>query len=322
MQIDTGSSKIISAVTEPSYSLHKIIAVLVVFSQIFISVTGSVVRVTQSGLGCPTWPQCFPGSFVPVKDGHTALFHQIIEFTNRQLAVWLVTVLSILIVIVSYRRHSSKKIITLSWIIPCGTIAQAIVGGITVLCGLLWWTVALHLLASLLMVWFAMCLYISICDISLPVSLSERDVQGLRDHHNYSTVYIAAIIATIAAGLTAIAGTLVTGAGPLAGDLSPEHRVVRLSIKIKYLLIAHTGAAIILVFAVLYLAFILNKYRNTARFKTPTRMVLLILGAQICIGIAQTVFKLPPVLVVLHVLGACLIIANLALIYTRVKESL
>ncbi|MFE3026927.1 COX15/CtaA family protein, partial [Nocardia tengchongensis] len=134
----------------PSLRVQRLIAFLVILSQAGISVTGAVVRVTASGLGCPTWPQCFPGSFVPTAVAEVPVVHQVVEFSNRMLT-FVVTLAAAAIVLAVTRARRRREVLIFAWLMPGGTVLQAVIGGITVRTGLLWWTVAVHLLASMLM---------------------------------------------------------------------------------------------------------------------------------------------------------------------------
>ena len=108
-----------------------------------IIVTGAVVRLTGSGLGCPTWPQCVEGSYTPTVRQEEG-FHKVIEFGNRLLtfvvAIIAIAVLVAVIVNIVSRRRAGlpqrRTIIILGAIPFVGTAAQAVLGGITVLTGL------------------------------------------------------------------------------------------------------------------------------------------------------------------------------------------
>src|SRR6195952_521841 len=145
----------------PSLRTQRIIAAAVIVTQGGIPVTGAIVRVTSSGLGCPTWPQCFPGSFTPVAVSEVPRIHQAVEFGNRMItfAVVLTAALAVLAVTRARRR---REVLIYAWLMPASTVVQAVIGGITVLTGLLWWTVAIHLVASMTMVWLAVLLYVKI----------------------------------------------------------------------------------------------------------------------------------------------------------------
>ena len=125
----------------PSVRTQRLIAVAVPLSQALIAVTGSIVRVTASGLGCLTRPQCFPGSFTPVPHSEVPVIHQAVEFGNR-LITFAVVITAMLAVLAVTRARRRREILVYAWLMPASTVLQAIIGGITVRTGLLWWTVA------------------------------------------------------------------------------------------------------------------------------------------------------------------------------------
>src|SRR4051812_16356840 len=134
------------------------LAIAAVITQAGIAVTGSVVRVTGSGLGCPTWPQCFPGSLVPVAHPEIEPLHQWVEFGNRLLTVLLILVAGACLIAAWGVRPRRRRLIWLAAAMPLGVLAQAVIGGVTVLAGLVWWTVAPHFLVSMVLVWLAVLL--------------------------------------------------------------------------------------------------------------------------------------------------------------------
>ena len=225
----------------PSLRVQRLIAFLVILTQGGIAVTGAIVRVTASGLGCPTWPQCFPGSFVPVPHAQVPVVHQAVEFTNRMFTfgVVLTAALAVLAVIRAGRRREVKFY---AWLMPASTVVQAIIGGITVRTGLLWWTVAVHLLVSMVMVWLAVLLYVKIGE---PDSGTDELVvpRPLRWFTALTAVTLSAVLVT---------GTLVTGAGPHAGDKSALQPVKRLQVEITDL--AHLHSSLL----VAYLSFVIG----------------------------------------------------------------
>ena len=190
----------------PSLRVQRAIAAAVILSQGGIAVTGAIVRVTASGLGCPTWPQCFPGSFTPVPHPEVAGIHQAVEFSNRMLT-FLVVLTAALAVLAVTRARSRREVLVYAWLMPASTVVQAVIGGITVLTGLLWWTVAIHLLASMTMVWLSVLLYVKIGEPDNGVSGT-----GFRNPLRQLTVLSAIVLAALL-----VTGTLVTGAGPHAG---------------------------------------------------------------------------------------------------------
>ena len=229
----------------PSLRVQRVIAAAVILSQGGIAVTGAIVRVTASGLGCPTWPQCFPGSFTPIPHPEVAGIHQAVEFGNRMIT-FLVVLTAALAVLAVTRARRRREVLIYAWLMPASTVVQAVIGGITVLTGLLWWTVAIHLLASMTMVWVSVLLYVKIGepDNGTVVRQVPKPLRQL-------TFLSAAVLAMVL-----VTGTLVTGAGPHAGDKSIENPVPRLQVEIvtlvqlhATLLVAYLSLLIALVFA-------------------------------------------------------------------------
>ena len=153
--------RLVDVLPLPSLRAQRLIAAAVVLTQGGIAVTGAIVRVTASGLGCPTWPQCFPGSFTPVPHAEVPGIHQAVEFGNRMIT-FLVVLTAALAVLAVTRARRRREVLVYAWLMPASTVMQAVIGGITVLTGLLWWTVAIHLLVSMAMVWLAVLLYVKI----------------------------------------------------------------------------------------------------------------------------------------------------------------
>src|SRR5690348_4555265 len=153
--------RVVDLLPNPTPRVQRLIAAAVILTQGGIAVTGAIVRVTASGLGCPTWPQCFPGSFVPVPVAEVPIVHQAVEFGNR-LITFLVVLTAALAVLAVVRARRRREVIVYACLMPASTVLQAVLGGITVLTGLLWWTVAIHLLVSMAMVWLAVLLYVKI----------------------------------------------------------------------------------------------------------------------------------------------------------------
>jgi len=136
-----------TTLTTPSSLRRATLAALV--TNIGIVITGGVVRVSGSGLGCPTWPQCEPGSLVPTAASEHTTWQTAIEFGNRLLTF--VVLAAVIMVVVALRRHTASRLRLrrFAWFLPIGVVTQAIVGGITVLTGLAPATVAVHFLLSM-----------------------------------------------------------------------------------------------------------------------------------------------------------------------------
>ncbi len=293
----------------PSVRTQRLIAAFVVLTQGGIAVTGAIVRVTASGLGCPTWPQCFPGSFTPVAVSEVPRIHQAVEFGNRMITFGVVLT-AILAVYAVTRARRRAEVRVYAWLMPASTVVQAVIGGVTVRTGLLWWTVALHLLASMTMVWLAVLLYVRIGEPDNGVP--RLDVpKPLRWLTVLSAVALAAVL---------VAGTLVTAAGPHAGDTSPTRTVPRLQVGITTLVHAHSSLLIG------YLALLVGLGFGLLATSAP-RPVLLRLGvlialvcAQAVVGTVQYFAGVPATLVAVHVAGAAAVTAATAALWASMRQ--
>jgi cytochrome c oxidase assembly protein subunit 15 len=300
-----GYLSLVDRLPMPSLRTQRIIAFLSIVVQGGIAVTGSVVRVTASGLGCPTWPQCFPGSMVPVGvSSGVSTLHQVVEFGNR-LLTFVVVLVAAAIVLAVTRARRRPEVIGWAWLMPAGTVLQAIIGGITVLTGLLWWTVAIHLLVSMLMVWLATVLFAKVSEPDDGVVVQTLP-QPLR--------WLTALSGLALAGVM-IAGTMVTGAGPHAGDKSVERPVPRLDIDITTLVHLHAELLIAYLALLVGLTFAVYAVRATHAVKLRLKVVLALVVAQSFIGLVQFWTDVPAVLVVFHVAGAGLCTAATAAVW-------
>ncbi|GLE58268.1 hypothetical protein NJBCHELONAE_35780 [Mycobacteroides chelonae] len=280
----------------PSLRAQRLIAAAVVLTQGGIAVTGAVVRVTASGLGCPTWPQCFPGSFTPVAVAEVPRIHQAVEFGNRMIS-FLVVITAALAVLAVTRARRRHEVLVYAWLMPASTVLQAVIGGITVLTGLLWWTVAIHLLVSMGMVWLATLLYVKIGepDVVSDFPMVPPPPTPLRRLTALIGVTLAAVL---------VAGTLVTGAGPHAGDKSVTRVVPRLQVEITTLVHLH-GTLLIAYLALLVgLGFGLAAVGVTRPIWVRFTALLALTLAQGFVGVVQFYTGVPAVLVAVHVAGA------------------
>lgn len=292
----------------PSLRVQRIIALAVILSQAGISVTGAIVRVTSSGLGCPTWPQCFPGSFTPTAHAEVPAIHQAVEFSNRMLT-FAVTLCAALIVLAVVRARRRREVVIYAWLMPGGTVLQAVIGGITVRSGLLWWTVSVHLLASMLMVWLATLLFAEVGEPDDGVDVVQVPAP-LR--------WLTALSAVAMTG-TLIAGTLVTGAGPHAGDKSTERPVARLQIEIVTLVHAHAELLVAYLALLVGLGFGLAAVGMTRAIRVRLIVVIATVCAQALLGIVQYFTHVPAALVVFHVAGATACIVATAALWASMR---
>ena len=263
-------------------------------ANIGIIVTGGAVRLTGSGLGCPTWPRCTDDSFTP----HGALdVHRAIEFGNRTLTFVLVAVAVATFVVA--RRSGRKDLERLALVMALAVPLQAVIGGITVLTDLNPWIVSLHLLSSLAIV-------------SVAVLFLHR-VHHPRAPRTPGRLTPLAW-ATYAAGwLVLYAGTVVTGSGPHAGDAdAPRNGLDPLQISQ-----AHADLVFLLVGLTLGLYVAL---RVTGGDASPVLLLVGVEAAQGVLGFVQYFTDLPIVLVGLHMLGAALTAAAMTHVVLAVRE--
>jgi cytochrome c oxidase assembly protein subunit 15 len=304
--------RLVDLLPNPSLRVQRVIAATVILSQGGIAVTGAIVRVTASGLGCPTWPQCFPGSFTPVAVAEVPRVHQAVEFGNRMItfAVVIAAVLAVLAVTRSRRR---TEVLIYAWLMPASTVVQAVIGGITVRTGLLWWTVAIHLLASMTMVWLSVLLYVKIGepDYGGAGVVRARVAKQLRALTALSAVTLAAVLVT---------GTLVTAAGPHAGDRSPSRTVPRLKVEITTLVHMHSSLLVAYLTLLVGLGCGLLAVGATRPILVRLGVLLALVCAQATVGTAQYFTGVPAALVAVHVAGAAACTAATAALWASMRE--
>jgi len=264
-------------------------------AQIGIVVTGGLVRVTGSGLGCPTWPQCVPGSFTPVV--HQAQgYHKDIEFGNRLLtSVVSLTALAVLGfgVALVLRERLPKRLIAVAALPVALVVVQAVLGGITVLTGLSPGTVAAHFLASMVLVAGSTWVLLAITPAGRAVVQARRELRLL-----------AVAVAALAAVVLAL-GTVVTGSGPHSGDATRPNRFGFDPSAVAWLHADAVWLFVGLVVALLVGARMTDAGPGLVRHATWLLGVTLAQGA---IGYVQYATGLPILAVVLHMLGASLLV--------------
>ena len=254
-------------------------------SQAAIVVTGGAVRLTGSGLGCPTWPECTPGSYFPVENQVEGVFHSWIEFGNRLLTF--VLVLFALATVIAVVRSGRKDLRILAAGQFLGIFGQGVLGGITVLTNLNPLTVAAHFLLSIILIAGATSLYSRRKRASVKTQVSA----GLNRYSKFHILWAALVIAL---------GTIVTAVGPHAGDRD----VPRLDLKIQEITRMHSISVYVLIlFSVAY-------YRRkdiSALTKRRLRIFFGISLAQGVLGYIQYFLGVPELLVGLHILGSTLV---------------
>jgi cytochrome c oxidase assembly protein subunit 15 len=301
--------RIVDLLPEPSLRTQRVIAAAVVLTQGGIAITGAIVRVTASGLGCPTWPQCFPGSFTPVAHAEVPRIHQAVEFGNRMIT-FAVVITAALAVLAVTRARRRPEVLFYAWLMPASTVLQAVIGGITVLTGLAWWTVSIHLLASMTMVWLSVLLFVKVGEPDNGV-VGHRVVGPLRGLTVLSAMTLAGVL---------VAGTLVTAAGPHAGDTSTRRSVPRLRIEITTLVHAHSSLLVAYLSLLVGLGFgLLAVHAPRPVLLRLTVLVAAVFG-QATVGTVQFFTGVPAALVAVHVAGAAICTAATAALWASMRE--
>lgn len=263
-------------------------------AQIGLVVTGGAVRLTGSGLGCSTWPQCEPGSFTPVLHGATSI-HPFIEFGNRTLTGVLggIAIAVALLVFTNRSRATGFRVLGLVPLI--GVLLQALLGGVTVLLHLNPAVVGLHLLLSMALV-----------AASTVLLYRYREGDGPAERVVPARVTSISRVLAVAVVVVLALGVVVTGAGPHGGDTQVAFRF-----DVDPVLIARLHAAAVWVFVGLLAALMVALVRGAAwvRARRAALVLLTITLAQGLIGYVQYFTGLPEMLVGVHMLGAALLAA-------------
>ena len=265
-------------------------------SQSGIIVTGAIVRLTGSGLGCPTWPDCSPGSLIPVA-GQVEGFHKYIEFGNRTLT-FLVLTISLALFVFSI-IYTKRNIIIWSSLPLIGTLLQAILGGITVLTGLHPATVMAHFLLSIILVGISVKIY----NYFGAKNVSKKLPKLVDTYIKIVTLVGIAVI---------VFGTITTGSGPHSGD----ELAARFDLDVRVIAWLHADTVLLFVGLIIGLLVITKLNSDSAQLYKTARTLFFICLIQGFIGYVQWFNNVPWILVSLHVIGAVIAwisIANLAL---------
>ena len=287
-------------------SLVRPILVANLVGEVVIVVTGGIVRLTGSGLGCPTWPECVPGSFTPVPHQEEGI-HKLIEFGNRTLTgvVGLLALACMWVVLTRMRRRRPLVVVALALV--AGVVLQAVVGGIAVRMTLSPVVVAFHFLLSMVMVALATMLLRGAEDGWSPDGTDDLGPKELLVPKLAAT--LAWVTAAVGAGVLVL-GTIVTGSGPHSGDAVQPARTGFDPRSVAWL-----HADLVMLFAGLVVAVLVAVWLTSSsdRAKATWRGVLVVTLLQGAIGYVQYFTGLPEVLVGLHMLGASLLVVTMTL---------
>ncbi len=248
--------------------------------------TGGAVRITGSGLGCPTWPECTLGSYTPVPHQAEGQLHAWIEFGNRLLTFALVAVSIAVLVHVLYKGRRDLRTLALGQLL--GILGQGVLGGITVLTDLHPLPVAGHLLLSIILIAGAASLYSRREFVAIP----RTDLEPLT--RRISQLHIALTFVVI------VLGTVVTGSGPHAGD----EKAQRFGFDIRTVAWLHADVVIALLGLTTAFYILVRSDKKLLRRITVFTVIALAQGA---IGYIQYFTGIPEILVAAHLLGATLV---------------
>ncbi|MEZ3160096.1 COX15/CtaA family protein [Microbacterium sp. BWT-B31] len=277
----------------------RVFAWLNFIGNVLIIGTGGAVRLTGSGLGCPTWPTCTPESLVPTQE---LGYHSLIEFGNRMMSPLLGILALVLLVIVWRLRKARRDLFVLAWIVMGGIVAQAVVGGITVRTGLNPFIVGFHYVVSLLLVCVTAALLVRLGAQSGP---RERAVPLW-----YS---ITTHVTTLVLAVSIAFGVLTTGAGPHSGDAA----VGRNGFDAELLEHVHAWPGYILFGLTLVLAIAAWVLRLPPRGWMTTLLAIELV--QIAVGLYQARNGLPELAVGVHMVLAALTAATMTVAVMRLR---
>jgi cytochrome c oxidase assembly protein subunit 15 len=258
-------------------------------ASILIVLGGGIVRVTGSGLGCPSWPACTPESLTPIPE---LGIHGVIEFTNRLVTGLLIAAVGWAIVAARLQKPQDRTVTRLAWSQFWLVVANAVAGGFTVIFELNPWMVAVHfvlaigLLTTATLTWHRA--RIGTPSASAPPESARRLAWAL------SVTTLALVVV----------GTMVSGSGPHSGDSSD---VPRMGLDWTTITLVHAGLAAAALVLAVALLFVLGGWTDGAVARRRVLVFLIIFVAQGAIGGVQALIGIPEVLVALHLLGAALV---------------
>ncbi|MEV0372755.1 COX15/CtaA family protein [Streptomyces sp. NPDC050636] len=274
---------------QPSVAFVRRAALATVVMAVIVVVTGGAVRLTQSGLGCSTWPRCTPDSLTPTAEMG---INGLIEFSNRMLTYVLCAFVGLFIIAARAREPRRRSLTRLGWVQFWLVMGNAVVGGITVLTGLNPYIVSSHFLLATVL-------------LTVSVVAWRRATEGDEEPRDVVArpVRQLAWLLVAATGALTLAGTLVTGSGPHAGDAKKVHRIPLNWQEITQL---HVDFVYVVVGLTVALWFTLRAVKAPA---APRRAVLELFGcllAQGAIGYTQYFMGLPALVIGLHMFGSAL----------------
>jgi cytochrome c oxidase assembly protein subunit 15 len=275
--------------------------------QTLLVVTGGAVRLTASGLGCPTWPRCTDTSLVNTPEMG---IHGFIEFGNRLLTFALAAVAALMLVYLWNLRKERRDLFLLALGLLASIPAQAVIGGVTVLTGLNPWVVGLHFLVSMALVVFATLL------VNRAFGRTGRFRTAALHPLPGALRPVTSAVAVFSA-LAVMLGVVVTGAGPHAGDADAPRN------GLDWDLFSHIHAVpayLVTAGTLVALALVLMR-RIPGPFRTAVFALLAVTVLQAVIGFTQYYNGIPALLVAAHMLGAALLMGTATNAWDLAKSS-
>jgi len=270
---------------------YTVVAGIALGALTLIVLSGAAVRLSGSGLGCPTWPRCYGNYYPPLKT------HAVIEFSNRVISVPVVIAAIAAWVLALRRRPYKRDLAKLAILLPLGVVAQAVLGGLTVLGKLDYgWVMAHFALSMLIILAAALLLWRSMYP------------EGQRPRNADRTIVRGARGIFVFAAIVIVAGTAATAAGPHGGGSAGE-KINRLSFDGKgtmdFVIHRHAELAALLGFAALWLWWVVRQRSEDRVLRRSTTALCVALAIQGVVGLVQYETKLPTELVWVHILLAC-----------------
>ena len=273
-------------------------ALAAVVVNVGITVTGAAVRVSGSGLGCPTWPRCTPESFIPVAHADISPLNMAIEFGNR-LLTFLVLAVGVACLLAALRLPARRPdLVRLAWLQPVGVAFQGLWGGLVVRSALNPVTVSVHFLVSIGMIAAAYALY---ARAGQDESRGRYETPPRQGVHRHVRTLVFGLVAAVFVLL--VVGVVVTGTGPHSGD----EMASRFGFDIETVARIHADVAYVVVGLTFALAFALHVTDAPGHARRAAWTLLCVEAAQGVVGYVQYFLGVPAALVNLHVLGATLV---------------
>jgi cytochrome c oxidase assembly protein subunit 15 len=263
------------------------LALLNVFLLVAIIVSGAIVRLTNSGLGCANWPNCNATQFVDVATGHAA-----IEQVNRIFSGLLGIPLGLALLGAYWRVPRRRDLVVLSWVLVVLFLCEAVLGGIAVRVELAWVSITGHFLLAIALV-------------AVGLVVHRRATEASTTYRTVVPRHVVVLARIVYAGTlwVLLLGTLVTATGPHGGD----PKATRLDVPLVDVARVHGASVDVLIVLVLVLVVALVRVRAPRRVLNAASCTILVMIAQGIVGYVQYARHLPPLLVGFHVFGAALV---------------